>query len=50
MFFNLEASRRIASSWKLSLKARAFTGVPDTDLLTSFKNDDYIQIELARYF
>ena len=49
-FFNLEASRRLASDWKISIKARAFTGVPDNDLLASFRKDDYAQIELTRYF
>ncbi len=49
-FYNLEASRRIAANWKIEIKARAFSGVPDNDILSPFRRDDYLQIELARYF
>ncbi len=49
-FFNVEASRRLGSLWKLSLQARAFTHIPVNDLLFGMRQDDYIQVELARYF
>jgi hypothetical protein len=49
-FFNLEASRRIGSSWTLSLKARAFASIPESDLLYGFRLDDYLQIGLALHF
>lgn len=48
--YNLETSRRIGSHWKLSLEARIFSNIPKDDLLFSFRNDDYLQVELARYF
>lgn len=49
-FFNLEASRRIGGHYKLSLEARAFAGAPATDPTYFWRRDDYLQLELARYF
>lgn len=48
--FNLEASRRIGRQFKLSLEARAFAGAPATDPTFFWRRDDYVQVELARYF
>ncbi len=48
--FNLEASRRIGENWMLELEARFFSNIPLNDAMFSFRNDDYLQIELARYF
>ncbi len=47
---SLETSRRLGKSTKLSLEARWFSGVPETDLLYSQRRDDYVQLELAYYF
>ncbi len=49
-FWNLEASRRLGESWKLSLEARAFESIPMDDPFFSFRKDDYIQLDLAWYF
>lgn len=49
-FFNLEARRRLGSHYKLSLELRAFTGAPVTDPTYFWRRDDYLQLELARYF
>ena len=46
----VEASRRLGDSWKLNLEARLFSNVPGTHALFGVRNDDYIQLELARYF
>ena len=48
--YNLEASRRFGGHWKLSLEARVFADIPTTDPLYSRRRDDYVQLELARYF
>lgn len=49
--YSVEASRRLAESWKLNLEARVFNGLSDTsNLLYSFRQDDFIQLELAYYF
>ena len=46
----IEASRRLGSSWKVSIEARAFLDLPEDDPLYSFRNDDYFRLELAYYF
>lgn len=47
---NLEASRRLGRHYKLSLEARGFAGAPPTDPAYVWRRDDYLQLELARYF
>lgn len=49
-FFNIEGSRRLGENWKLNVEARGYSGLSPADLLYSIRNDDYLQIELARYF
>lgn len=46
----LESSRRIGEDWKISLEGSAFINIDDTDLLAGVRKDDYLQLELARYF
>lgn len=48
--FSVEASRRLGQNWKLNGELRAFTNIPPADLLYSQRQDDYLQIELLRYF
>lgn len=48
--FNLEASRRLGRSWTLSVQARAWSNIANTDPLAAVSQDDYLEIELARYF
>lgn len=49
--WSLEASRRLQESWKLSVEARIFSDVPPEDsLLFGLRDDDFIQVELARFF
>lgn len=49
-FFNVEAERRIGDSIALELRARAFTGAGPQDLTYAIVRDDYVQIQLAKYF
>ena len=49
-FFNLEASRRIGDSFTLSVKARAFASIPESDLLFGLRLDDYLHLGLAWHF
>jgi len=44
------ASRRLGRYYKLSLEARGFAGAPPTDPAFVWRRDDYLQLELARYF
>jgi len=46
----LEASRRIGDAWKLSVEARGFFNIEFDDTLYNFRNEDYVQAELAWYF
>lgn len=47
---SLEASRRVGEHWKLSLEVRVLTPIPASDPLASIRQDDYVQLVLARYF
>jgi len=48
--YNLEASRRLGDSWKLSVEARGVSGVPDNTTQASFSDDTRVRTELAWYF
>lgn len=48
--FNLEASRRIGDNWKLEVEARLFADIPKNDIQFVFRDEDYLQVTLARYF
>lgn len=50
ILYNLEASRRLGDRWKLSAEARFFANIPLTSVLSGQRNDDYLQVDLARYF
>lgn len=49
-FYNLEASRRFGSQWKLSLEARATSNLEASDTFGSIRDDDYLQMEFAYYY
>ncbi len=49
-FCNVEASRRLGEHWVLSVEARAFGGFETIDPSYSFRQDDYLQIEVAYHF
>jgi hypothetical protein len=46
----LESSRRLGAAWKISLQGQAFMGIKDTDILAGVRKDDYLQLDLTRYF
>jgi len=48
--FRVEASRRIGQNYKLSLEGQFFSGIVPRDPLAAFRADDFIRIELTRYF
>jgi hypothetical protein len=50
MLASVEASRRLGSSFKLSLEARAVLKTEPTDFLHAFRQDDYLRLELGWYF
>ena len=46
----LEASRRFADSIKLNLEAQYFSKIDENNVLSDFKNDSHVQLELVWYF
>ncbi len=48
--YNIEASRRLGDSFKLSLEARGVSNVAAGSLLASFERDNRLRTELAFYF
>ncbi len=46
----LESSRRLGEDWKISIEAQAFLNVANNDFLYGLRRDNYLQVELARYF
>jgi hypothetical protein len=48
--YQIEASRRLADKWSLELEGRLFTNIPPSDVLFSFSRDDYLQLQVKRFF
>ena len=49
-FWNIEASRRLLSHWRIELDARFFNDIPSSDSFHAFARDDFVQLRLAWYF
>ncbi len=49
-FFSIEVSRRINDDWKVEAEARVFSSPEQNTLEYDFRDDDYFQVELRRYF
>jgi len=47
---SLEASRRFAHHWTASLEVRSFNRVDNNSPLASIASDDFIQLDITRYF
>ena len=48
-FWNLEASRRLNDRWTIEVEWRVFRGLP-AGPFAPLNQDDYLQLEVARYF
>ena len=48
--FRLEGSRRLGKGFKINLEGQVFTDVDDRDPSSIFARDDYIQVELQKFF
>ena len=46
----LETSRRLGENWKLSLEGQAFINIAETDLIAGVRKDNFLQLDLTRYF
>ena len=49
-FVNIEADRRIGDNYVIELRARIFSGASRFDPTYALANDDYLQLQLSRYF
>jgi len=49
-YVNIEADRRLGDDYVLELRARFFTNAEPDDTSYAIENDDYLQLQLSRYF
>ncbi|MEZ5525442.1 MAG: hypothetical protein R3E62_10870 [Pseudomonadales bacterium] len=49
-FGSIEANRRVGDAWKVTLEARVFTNMEQSEPFFDLRDDDYLEIQLARYF
>lgn len=49
-FLNIEGARRLSDTWLLSFELRAFANIEREDAFFFLRADDYLGIELTRYF
>ena len=49
-YLNVEAERRLGENYVLEARARFFTNTQPGDTSYAIANDDYLQIQLSRYF
>ena len=49
-FVNVEASRRFGNYWKMELELRLLLDIAPINPLHSIHRDDYVQLEVLRYF
>jgi hypothetical protein len=50
LFLNIEAETRIGNNYTITGRARFISNTDQTDALDAFREDDYIEIAIARYF
>ena len=48
--FSIEAGWRLAERWRLNIEGLAFHRIPARDLLYGLRRDDYLQLQLSRFF
>ena len=48
--FSIEASRRIGNSFKVNLQGNILSQVSDKEVLYNFRQDDFIQISISKFF
>ncbi|MFL0801684.1 MAG: hypothetical protein K6L80_14625 [Agarilytica sp.] len=49
-FLSVETSRRLNDKWKIEVEARVFSSIEASTPEYDFRDDDYVQLELRRYF
>lgn len=48
--FRVEASRRVAKSYKVALKANILSNVSEKEILYNFRNDDLLEMKISKFF
>ena len=48
--WSLESSRRLGDNWKIMIEGYVFQDIDDGDILSGIRHDDYLGIEIIRYF
>jgi len=49
-YLNIEAERRLGADYVFELRARFFTNAEPGDAIYAIESDDYLQLQLSRYF
>jgi len=49
-FISLEGSRRIGKSWKAEIELRSFLNVGQEEVVNFFRQDDFLQFRLSKFF
>ena len=49
-FFSLEGSRRIGQSWKAEIELRTFLSVSPNEPVNFFRQDDFLQFRISKFF
>jgi hypothetical protein len=49
-YLNIEADRRLGDEYVIDLRARFFTNADASDRSYPIEKDDYLQVQLSRYF
>jgi hypothetical protein len=47
---SFESSRRLSDSWKIVVNSYIVIGSSQGSVINYFRDDDYVQVELRRYF
>jgi len=50
VIYSAEFSRRITDEWRFSALARIYSNFSENDFIYDFRNDDYLELEVIRYF
>lgn len=48
--FQVEASRRVGTHWRLNVEGRGFFALPVTDFLYPARADDHVKVSIERFF
>jgi len=50
VFASIEGNRRLGTDWGIEVEARLFFNTDPVNILSGLRVDDYLQVELIRYY